>query len=167
MLSMDDYVFIGKIVKTHGIKGELRIKSDFDKKELVFQPGFTLYIGKGYVPEEIVSYRKHKDFDMVIFKGYDNINQVLHYLKMDVYVKRESLSLKEDDYLLQDLIGFTVLENGEILGKVSDIVYNGSSILLYIASSQNFYIPYQNYFVKKVILEKHVIEVENAKGLIL
>lgn len=162
-----EYVYIGKIVKTHGIKGELRIKSDFEKKELVFKPGFLLYIGKGYVPEEIVTYRKHKDFDMVTFKGYDNINQVLNYVKMNVYAKREDLDLQKEDYLLQDLVGLNVLENGEVLGKVSDIVYNGSSILLYIDAVQNFYIPYQNHFVKRVDLQEHVIEVENAKGLIL
>ena len=45
-----DYVYIGKIVNTHGIKGELRIRSNFDKKDIVFKPGFTLYIGEGNVP---------------------------------------------------------------------------------------------------------------------
>jgi len=163
-----EYIFIGKIVNTHGIKGELRIKSDFDKKELVFRPGFSLYIGKGYVKEEIVTYRCHKDFDMVTLKGYDNINQVLSYVKMDVYVKREDLHLTDEDYLLEDLVGLEVREKGEILGKVLEIVYNGSNILLFIASQiKNFYIPHQSYFIKKVDLDKKVIEVENAKGLIL
>ena len=40
-----DYVYIGKIVNTHGIKGELRILSNFDKKEHVFKPNFKIYIG--------------------------------------------------------------------------------------------------------------------------
>ena len=95
-----DYVYIGKIVNTHGIKGELRIRSNFDKKDIIFKPGFTLYVGEGYVAEEIVSYRPHKEFDMVTFKGYDNINQVLNYLKMNVYVKRSDLELSKDEYIL-------------------------------------------------------------------
>ena len=39
-----EYVKIGKIVNTHGIKGELRIRSDFEYKDRVFKKGFILYI---------------------------------------------------------------------------------------------------------------------------
>ena len=39
------YIYVGKIVNTHGIKGEIRILSDFLKKDLVFKKDFTLYIG--------------------------------------------------------------------------------------------------------------------------
>lgn len=162
-----DYVCVGKIVNTHGIKGELRIRSNFDKKELIFKKGFTLYIGEGYVPEKIVSYRVHKEFDMVTFEGYDNINQVLNYLKMNVYVKRSDLGLDKDEYILDDLVGLSVMENGEMLGKVSEIVYNGSNILLSILGENDFYIPKNGNFIKKVDLEKGIIEVQDAKGLIL
>ena len=162
-----NYIYVGKIVNTHGIKGELRIKSDFDKKDIIFKPGFTLYIGEGYVAEKIVTYRVHKEFDMVTFEGYNNINQVLNYLKLNVYVKREDLSLNNDDYLLQDLIGLNVVENGEMLGKVSEIVYNGINVLLSISGENNFYIPKNGDFIKKVDLEKGIIEVKDAKGLIL
>lgn len=162
-----EYIYVGKIVNTHGIKGELRIKSDFDKKEIVFKSGFTLYVGDSYIPFEIVGYRRHKEFDMVTFKGFDNINQVLQYLKMNVYVKREDLNLDKKDYLLQDLIGLNVFENGEKLGEVIDIVYNGSNILLYIEAEKKFYIPNNESFIKEVDLIKKEIKVMNAKGLIL
>lgn len=162
-----DYVYIGKIVNTHGIKGELRIRSDFDKKDIVFKPGFFLYVGEGYVKEEIVTYRRHKEFDMVTFKGYDNINQVLNYLKLNVYAKRSDLNLGNNDYVLQDLIGLDVIENGEKFGKVVEIVYNGSSILLYVEGKKNFYIPYVDSYIKSVDLAVGDIEVAGAKGLIL
>ena len=48
-----DLINIGKIVNTHGIKGELRIISDFEYKTRVFQKGFNLYIGKDKIKEEI------------------------------------------------------------------------------------------------------------------
>lgn len=162
-----DYVYVGKIVNTHGIKGELRIKSNFDKKDLVFKTGFTLYIGEGYVPEKITTYRVHKEFDMVTFEGYNNINQVLNYLKMKVYVKRSDLELNKDEYILDDLVGLNVIENGEMLGKVSEIVYNGINILLCVSGQKDFYIPKNGNFIKKVNLEEGIIEVQDAKGLIL
>ena len=40
-----DYILIGKLVNTHGIKGEVKILSDFEKKELVFKKDFSLYLG--------------------------------------------------------------------------------------------------------------------------
>ena len=77
----DDFIFIGNIVNTHGIKGELRIISDFKYKDRVFLNNRRIYIGEEHIEEVINTYRRHKIFDMVTLKGYDNINQVLKYLK--------------------------------------------------------------------------------------
>ena len=162
-----EYIYIGKIVNTHGIKGELRIKSNFDKKNLVFKPNMTYYIGEEKISEEVTSYRHHKEFEMVTFKGYDNINQVLKYLKKDVYVNREDLHLKENDYILEELVGMNVIEDNSFLGKVDEIVYNNGNVLLHVSGEKNFYIPNHSNFIKKVELDKKEIHVENTKGLIL
>ena len=58
-------VYIGKIVNTHGIKGELRIRSDFPYKDRVFLIGNNLIIDDQEY--NIKSYRKHKTFDMYLF----------------------------------------------------------------------------------------------------
>lgn len=162
-----EYLYVGKIVNTHGIKGELRISSNFDKKDLVFKKGIKLYIGDKREEEVIVTYRHHKQFEMVTFEGYDNINQVLKYLKMNVYVKKEDLNLDKNDYVLEELVGLDVIEDGEILGKVDEIVYNGINVLLSISGSKHFYIPNNPNFIKSVNLEKKEIIVMNSKGLML
>ena len=163
-----EYVYVGKIVNTHGIKGELRLLSDFDKKELVFKKDFIIYIGDNHIKETIASYRHHKCFEMITLVGYDNINQVLQYKGLEVYANREDLNLNNSDYLLEDLIGLEIEESGEKLGKVKEIVYNGSSnTLLVIEGEKNFYIPNNKEFIKKVDLEKGIIECENTKGLML
>ncbi len=162
------YICIGKIVQTHGIKGELRIRSNFLKKDRVFKKGFTLYLGEDKKAEVISTYRPHKEFDMVTFEGYDNINQVLDYLKLLVYAKKEDIELNEDEYILEELVGLNVIEDGLCLGKVNEIVYNNSNILLNVISEEhNFYIPNNPNFIKKVNLSDKEVIVENAKGLIL
>ena len=100
---MNNYVYIGKIVNTHGIKGELRILSDFDKKELVFKNNFNIYIGPSYIKETINTYRVHKEYDMVTLIGYDNINEVLKYKGLNVYINRDDLNLDNNDYIMSDL----------------------------------------------------------------
>ena len=70
-------IYIGKIVNTHGIKGELRILSNFSSKNKVFIPQMPIYIDNQ--KEIINSYRHHKMFDMITLKNYNNINEVLKY----------------------------------------------------------------------------------------
>ena len=80
-------IYIGKIVSTHGIKGELRIISDFEYKDKVFIVGNKLIINDNTY--KIRSYRKHKNFDMVTLNDYKDINEVLFLLKSKVYFKEE------------------------------------------------------------------------------
>ena len=161
-----NFIKIGKLVNTHGIKGEVKILSDFTKKELIFIPNFVLYLGNKKTPMTITGYRHHKMFDMVTFEGINNINDVLEYKGLNVYINRDDLNLK-DDYLLEDLIGLNVVEKETILGKVVDLMYNNGNDLLCVEGEKNFYIPIKGGFIKNVDLKKQIIEVENTKGLII
>lgn len=162
-----DYLYIGKIVNTHGIKGELRIRSTFDYIEKAFKPGITFYIGEHKTPEKVLTYRHHKEYEMVTFANYTNINEVLKYLTKDVYIKKDDLDLTDNEYCLEEIIGFDVYEKEQKIGKIANIVYNGSNILLSIQSTKNFYIPNNPYFIKKVDLEAKRVIAENTEGLIL
>ena len=160
---MENRINIGKVSNTHGIKGEIRILSNFELKDQVFTKGFKLYINN----EELIieTYRPHKEYDMVTLAGYKDINDVLKFKGKQVYINREDIKI--ESYIIEDLIGLSVYENNELLGKVSEIVYNSSNILLSISGNKNFYIPNNNNFIKSVDLENKKITVENAKGLIM
>lgn len=154
-----DYIFIGKIVSTHGIKGEVKIISDFFEKDKIFKKGFKLYITPLYHEEVINTYRVHKNYDMVTFNGYNDINEILKYIGMGVYIKRSDLDLKEDEYLLSDLIGYVVYDNNELLGKVSGINFN-NNVLLKI--DDIFYIPFIDEFIEKVDVKTKKIMTRNG-----
>jgi len=159
-----DLVYVGKIVNTHGIKGELRIRSDFEKKELVFKVGNKIIIDKN---EHIIrSYRFHKIFDMITIDEYDNINDVLCFVGKNVYVSRDSLKLKDKEYLLSDLVGLNVVFNDTVYGIVKDYS-NDLNPLLKIEYEHNYYIPINPNFIKLVDLENKKIIVENIEGLIV
>ena len=158
-----DLVYVGKIVNTHGIKGELRIRSDFEKKELVFKVGNKIIIEN---KEHIIrSYRFHKIFDMITIDEYDNINDVLCFVGKNVYVSRDSLKLNDSDYLLSDLIGLNVIFNDTVYGIVKDYS-NDSNPLLQIEFDKIYYIPINSNFIKNVDLVNKNIIVENIEGLI-
>lgn len=160
-------IYVGKIVNTHGIKGEVRLLSNFEEKNLIFKPDFKIYIGDNHEEQTISTYRRHKEFDMLTFKGIEDINLVLKYKGKKVYINKEDLNLKEDEYILEDLIGMKIICNNEEIGIVSDIYDNKAGKLLYVSFAKNYYIPYNNYYIKQVDVQKKEIHGENIKDLIL
>ena len=86
------YIYVGKIVNTHALKGEVRLISNFEFKDRIFKKEFKLYIGQEKYEEKIETYRIHKQYDMIKFIGIDYINDVLKYKGEYVYInKREIL----------------------------------------------------------------------------
>ena len=163
---MDEYIYIGKIVNTHGIKGEIRILSDFEKKEKVFVSGMPIYIGRKKEREIIKSYRHHKNFEMITMEGYSDINEVLRYKGLYVYIKKEDLRLEEGEYLETDLIGLTVMVEDTNKGTVSDIRDSGHNKFLVIQTEiKEVFIPYQKEFISKVDFGNKVITITPIKGM--
>ena len=156
-----NYVYIGKIVNTHGIKGELKLLSDFEYKEKVFKPNFVIYVdSKEYI---ITSYRHHKIFDMITLKGFNDINEVLFLKGKKVYCKKEDLNLRTNEYLIQDLIGMNLIFNNEKKGTVKDITLGKNPL---IELENNKYIPYRDNFIEKIDTDKNEIVVKNCEGLL-
>jgi 16S rRNA processing protein RimM len=122
-----EFINIGKIVNTHGIKGELRILSDFRHKDKVFKIGMKFYVGKEKEEFIVNSYRFHKIFDMVTFKGFNNINDVLYLKGRRVYINTEDLVLDDGEVYIEDLIGYDVIIGEKVLGKVTGVMYNSKA----------------------------------------
>jgi 16S rRNA processing protein RimM len=163
-----EYILIGKIVNTHGIKGELRLLSDFKYLDKVFVPGFNFYIGDSKVKETLKTYRHHKIFEMVTFDGYNDINQVLKYLNENVYILKDDLKLNDTEYLDSDLIGMKILENNKEIGKVLDVTFASKTNKLLEAEINNkkIYIPFNKEFILNINLQEGTIEVKLIEGMI-
>ena len=164
----DDYIYIGKIVNTHGIKGELRMLSNFKFKEKVFLENRRIYIGEEKTEEVINSYRHHKIFDMITLKGYNNINQVLKYLQKEVYVKKNDLDLGEEEYLDEDLINLSVIFNNQEVGHVVAIrqINPNNKIIEAMINDKLTMIPYHKNFIANVDLKNKIIELNLIEGMI-
>lgn len=114
-------VYLGTITTTHGIKGELRIKSNFPYKEKAFKIGNHLIIdNKEY---EIKTYRVHKNFDMVTLDDFTNINEVLHLVKKPVYLSKQELVLEKNEVLDEELLTYEVLTTSGKRGIIKEIFY--------------------------------------------
>ncbi len=122
----NNLLWIGTLVNTHGVKGEVRIMSNTETPETTFAIGNTLvYDNKGSEGELVIkSMRPHKQFILLTFEGINNINDIEYLKGSKVYCEREEL--EEGEYYLRDLIGNSVFDqNNKLLGKVIDIIDQG------------------------------------------
>ena len=160
------YVLIGKIVNTHGLKGEVRILSDFKYKTKVFIPEMKIYIGKDKVCETINSYRHHKIFEMITMKGYNDINQILKYKGEYVFINKEDIKLEKNEYLDEDIIGLNVYTDDRLLGVVKKIENHNGNEILYVKNNEKTYlIPYNFDIITNINLKAKEMTVKNIQGL--
>lgn len=159
-----DKVYIGKIVSTHGIKGELRILSDFPFKEKVFVIGNKLIIdSKEYT---IKSYRVHKNFDMVTFNDYSNINEVLFLLKKDVYFSKSDLYLEDNEILDEDLITYDVYSLDGRKGKIEEIfMASKDNKILRIIFDKEVLVPMFSPMIKEINKKEKKLVIELIDGM--
>lgn len=159
-----NYVYIGDIVNTHGLKGEVRIISSFKQKDLVFIAKMPVYIGKDKSKEIISSYRTHKNYDMITFEGIRHIEDVLKYKGKSLYINREDLAY--DGYLNEDLINMEVYQNNKLIGHVKEILTTNAHEILVIDGKKRYMVPNIKEFILNVDLNTKRIDIIDMKGLI-
>lgn len=156
---------VGRIVGTHGIKGELKVKSDtsFDR----FKKGNILYIEK---EEKIVinSSRVHKGMHLITINGYTNINDVLGYVNKDIYVPHDRSELNDGEFYYEDIIGLNCYNSkGELIGSVCDLQEVPQGLLLEVKTDKKtILIPFVDEFVTNIDLEDKKIQIQEIEGLL-
>ena len=157
-------VYIGKIVSTHGIKGELRILSDFQFKDKVFKINNKLIIDdKEYT---IKSYRVHKNFDMVTLDDYKDINEVLFLLKKKVYFNKEDLSLNDNEILDEDLIKYKVITKDGKYGTIKEIfMASPENKILRLELDKEVLVPFNSPMIINIDKEKEEITIDIIDGM--
>ena len=152
-------LFVGKVVTSHGIKGEIKILSDFQFKDKVFSVGNKLIIDNNEY--EIKSYRVHKGFDMVTLDDYHDINEVLFLLKKEVYVDKDSLDFSDDEVLDEELMEFEVITTDGRHGRILEIFYaSPTNKVMRIDIGYEYLVPFNSPFMKKLDKKEKTVLVE-------
>ena len=156
-----DLINIGKVVNAHGLKGEIKIISDFKYKKEVFKPNNILYIND--VKYTISSYRVHKNYDMIILNGINDINDALNIKGNNVYINRDDYTFS--GVLDEDLIDLSVYDNEIYRGKITEIYKLKNQDLLVVEGIKRHMIPNNPEFVKEIDLNNKKININYIKGL--
>ncbi len=171
---MEKWFNVGKIVNTHGIKGEVRVISRTDFADERYKIGNTLYIFMDNALEpievKVKSHRVHKSFDLLSFEGYDNINLVEKFKGALLKVPESQLGeLEEGEYYFHEIIGCTVVtENGEAIGTVKEILTPGANDVWVVKGKggKEILIPYIADVVIDVNVKEKTITIRPMEGLL-
>lgn len=167
---------VGRIVNTHGIRGEVRVLSSTDFEDVRFAPGSKLAIFKkdDKKPTWVVveNARRHKNFILLTFEGYTNINQVEVFKESVLKVTKDQLDedeLGENEYYYFEIVGCEVFsEEGEYIGEVTEILQTGANDVWELKDKNNkkYYIPYIEDVVKEIDVDEKKITIHVMEGLL-
>lgn len=161
---MNEMIFIGKSTSTFGIKGELKVRSDFNYLDKAYKIGNVILINN--IEHKISGVRYHKNHVLLKIDNLENINDVLDYVGYNIYIKRSDLNLSSNEYLDSDLINSDVINDGINLGKVIDVI-RGVNTLIKVSGKVVFYIPYVDEYIINFDLENKKLYTKNCEDLIM
>ena len=165
-----DFISIGKITNFFGIKGEAKVGYS---NESQLKNAKKVYLLDNISKKELTiqNLRFHKNFAIVKFSEIDNINDLIQFKGQRIFISKQQAlkQLDNNEYLIQDLIGCSVLnEKGEKLGSIVDISTNSSQDLLNIKNliGQVFLVPFVEEFFPLVDIENKKIIIKPIEGLL-
>ena len=168
---MEKLLQVGVISSTHGVRGEVKVFPTTDQvqrfkklKEVI------LDIGSGQQVLKIESVKFFKQFAILKFEHYDNINDIEKYKGKSLYVTRENaVKLQKDEYFIADLIGLKVLtDEGEEFGTVKDILQTAANDVYLIEGPEGkeYLFPSIKECILNVDLEAGTVTVHIMDGLL-
>lgn len=152
-----NYNICGKILKPHGLKGEVKVlnSSDFPR----FKKNKIVYLkDDDYKALQIKEVKEGVPL-IVSFKGYDNIDKILPLVGKDLYAMCEDSDLGPNEYYYSDLIGKDIYnQNNELRARVIDIrELPQGKYLVCIRDGKNKLIPFNEFFIKDVLVDRIII----------
>ncbi|AOZ87302.1 ribosome maturation factor RimM [Bacillus xiamenensis] len=169
-----DWLNVGKIVNTHGVRGEVRVVSKTDFPEERYKKGSVLYIFKQGQKEPlkvtVASHRQHKQFDLLTFEEVGSLNEAEQLKESILKVEKEHLgSLDEGEFYFHEIIGCEVYdEEDKLIGQIKEILTPGANDVWVVGrkGKKDALIPYIPSVVKTVDISSKKVHIEVMEGLI-
>jgi 16S rRNA processing protein RimM len=167
---MDNYLRVGVISSTHGIKGEVKVFPTTDDPER-FKELKQVYLdtGRDFILLEIEGVKFFKQMVILKFKGIDNINDIEKYRGKDLLISRDNaVKLEEGEYFIYDLINSEVVtDEGEPLGILTEIMATGANDVYIVKTveGKELLLPSIKECILKVDVENKRITVHLLNGL--
>ena len=161
-----EYLEAGKIVTTHGIRGEVKIMPYTDTPELLCEFD-RLFIGKDKAELYIERARVAKNMVIAKIEGVDTVEAAEKYRNKVLFMHRDDLELDEDTYFIQDLIDMEVkdVDSGFVYGKITDVLQNGANDVYVIKGDREYLVPAIPDVVISTDIDSNIMLIRPLEGL--
>lgn len=164
---MEQYLEIGKVVSTHGLRGELRVDPWCNSPQFLCQFK-TLYLKKGETKLSVSS-RPHKTIAIVKAKGIDTIEEAEKLRGRVLYINRSDARLAPGEYFIQDLMGLDVIDidTSKSYGKITDVLKTGANDVYQVTDEKkkDYLIPVIDDVVKEIDINGGKVLIKPLKGI--
>jgi 16S rRNA processing protein RimM len=162
---------IGKIVATHGLRGDMKARPSSGDPELLLNTDYLYVRSASGVMQSYALERcsQHKGQVLLRFKNYDSINQVESFIGSPVFLPAEDFpDLDENEHYWADLEGLQVIDKD--LGDLGCLVniYTTAAHDIYLVKGPygEVQIPAVQQFIVAVDFDKRLMQVELPEGLV-
>nr|WP_244244671.1 ribosome maturation factor RimM [Marinilactibacillus kalidii] len=166
-----EFYDVGKIVNTHGLKGEVRVISVTSNPEDRYYAGAPLswFKDEEQLDLTVRTHRVHKNFDLVAFEDFPSINDVERLVGGTLKVgDNQLLELEENEFYLHEIVGCAVVdESGEQLGKIKEVLSTGANDVWIVQrpNKKDLLLPYIESVILNVDIENQQVTVHVMEGL--
>ena len=167
-----EFLTVGQVVRTIGLKGEVKIYPSTHFRDTRFSKGSRVFLlnDKNEVERELTIklHRTNGDCDNLIFEEITTIEEAEKIVHQYLCVEKDQKFLKNDEFFYSDLVGMSCeFDNGKLIGKVAKIEeYNSYATLRVKTGEKDALIPFVKSFIKSVSLEDKKIIVNFIEGLL-
>ena len=160
---MKDFLDCGRIVNTHGVRGEVRIVPWADSPEFLCQFS-ALYLDGA--PRKVLSSRVHKGSVIVRLDGVDTVEEAMLLRDKTVQISRADAKLPKGAFFLADIIGLNVVdEAGQTLGTLKEVLSPSVQQVYVIEGEREIMIPAVPEFILETNIEGGYIKVRLIEGM--
>ena len=158
------YLELGKIVGTHGIRGEVKISPWCDDPDFAKHFSTVYFDAAGTKPVHVNGCRKHKAMILMLLEGYNTVEAAETLRSKMLYIKRSDIRLQPGVWFIEELLGCTVLNADDPqkeYGRLTDIFKTGANDVWQVTDAQgrDFLLP----AIKDVVIHA---DVENCRVFI-
>lgn len=164
-----DFLEVGEIVGTHGVRGEMRVNPWCDSPSFL-KKFKTLYLDeKGEKSLDIKSAREHGNVSLIVVDNIDTVEKAQAMRGKVLYIKRDDAKLQKGSYFIAELFDCTVCDADDeniVYGIITDVSETGANDVWHITKDgKEYLIPAIKDVVVSVDVEEGIIKIRPLKGI--
>ena len=166
---IQEYLELGQIVGTHGVRGEVRVNPWCDSPDFIKQFKTVYLSKKGDRAVKVTACRPHGNIALLKLEGVDTVESAAAMRNKVLYIKRSDAKIKEGTYFIAELKDCTVIDaddESKVYGILSDVSETGANDVWHITKDgREYLIPSIPSVVKSVDVASGIIKITPLKGI--